>query len=58
MGGSHGFGKLNNLAKIFSHHVPSIPVGIVGIDVEKSLVSAHTMFHVYTNQNLRFPSQG
>lgn len=48
----HGPGKFLDLAQVLGHLVPAIPVGIVGVHVEKPLVGAHTMLHVHLDEDL------
>ena len=48
----HALSKLLDMSKVFHHHPPSIPVGIIRIDMEKCLVGPHPVFHIHLEQNL------
>lgn len=48
----HAFCEFFYFTKIFGHLIPAIPVGIVRIDVEESLVGTHAMFHIHLHEDL------
>ena len=48
----HGLSKFLYLTKVFSHHGPTIPVGIIRIDMEERLISPHAVFHVHLKKYL------
>ena len=50
--GPHESGGFLNLTQVFYHGCPAVPVGVIRVDVKRSLERSHAMFEVHFQKNL------